>query len=392
MKSLNLSSSEDEASDSDDNNDEQSTSSQSSSEKIVSKPQSQEKLPPKPQHFELSIEKRDLNNVIHEGNDAKKNNFDEHEHVDEDDSMIEWEDGASIQSASSNDESSQQQTETQYKDVAVAASYASKIQNMQLKPLHLDVEDLEFHTNDDDDDEQTTKRQKSSSNAKRKPKARRKLTHLPESTVELLQSIHQTHLLSLSCRAILLSQACSNDTLLHLAHSLIPLDVLEQLIQSTTTTTSIYIPSIRQVQILCQWFFPFVNQALQQYRMIQYQNRALGAPITSTGTTRQRRSTRKRKHSSSINWTSTKPGHIEEGKGTSSQKLMYICHALSPPNHYQDHLPIQISMDVDSNDDKSTINDQKNHFTLLKEDLLSDLTPHEKSQLLISIARYVFLF
>jgi len=96
---------------------------------------------------------------------------------------------------------------------------------MQLKPLHLDVEDFEFHTNHDDDDdkdEQTTKCQKSTSNAKRKPKARRKLTHLPESTVELLQSILQIHRIWLSCRAILLSQACSDDNCIF-----IPLDEVE---------------------------------------------------------------------------------------------------------------------------------------------------------------------
>ena len=339
----------------------------------------------------------------------------ESENSSDSESNIEWEDGASIQSSDDDIDASSSLPKNQIEGNQVE-NHTSKILMMALKPLQFEIDtssDLNDYTNDNE-------------SKKKKNRSRKKLTDLHPSIVQLLESIQKSNLLALTCRAVFLSQSCSNNCLMHLAHSLIPSNIIDE--TKTSHETEILsnqgknvptsIPTIEQVQLLCNWYFSFINQALRRYQTIQNRNRALGAPSMSSLQSQRSRTrgsahrknnrnsnsnesrvrvpkSRKREHDAISSNKNKKNGRISshmqknmtyfgDGIGSSTIRLQYICHALSPP-HHEDHLPISIDEEILDNYYSD------NNIQYYKEDLLRQITPHDKAQILISIGRFVNL-
>jgi hypothetical protein len=107
----------------------------------------------------------------------------------------------------------------------------------------------------------------------KKLKARRsyRFDHLPPDMQVFLANLEKTHLLSLTSHAVHVSQFCSRDEVLHVAHSLIP----EPWLADDSTCAA---PTITELRDFCNWFFDLVNHTEQRRRETQWANRRAGAP------------------------------------------------------------------------------------------------------------------
>lgn len=86
---------------------------------------------------------------------------------------------------------------------------------------------------------------------------------IPVKVLKSLYSTRQSHLICLSLRSILLSKICSDNFLLHLAHSIIPQSVLDKILPNIDDSKKSTIcdsrktihPTIIQIQTLSKWYF-----------------------------------------------------------------------------------------------------------------------------------------
>jgi hypothetical protein len=174
---------------------------------------------------------------------------------------------------------------------------------------------------------------------KRKRAVRRRLYRfhsLPSNLQSLLLHIHQCHLLTLTSRAVQLSRCCSDWELMHVAHSLIPLD------ENSSET-----PTEAEVREFASWYFNLVNRTKERRRRAYAANLAAGAPVTKRG--RERHKKMKRALNYPYNLGVTLP-----------DRLLQVSSYLSSTN--DEHPP-------------------------LSEDI--DLSGQDKTQLLVAMIRYV---
>lgn len=177
--------------------------------------------------------------------EGDEGNDDEEE--EDDDDEIGWED------ADEDDDAPHETTESA--DSKLAANAVS----VPLKPVTVDWTK----------DSNQNKKKK----APKKLKARRsyRFDHLPPDMQVFLANLEKTHLLSLTSHAVHVSQFCSRDEVLHVAHSLIPEPWL-------TDDSSCAAPTITELRDFCNWFFDLVNHTEQRRRETRWANRRAGAP------------------------------------------------------------------------------------------------------------------
>jgi hypothetical protein len=101
---------------------------------------------------------------------------------------------------------------------------------------------------------------------------------LPSDLQSLLLHIQQCHLLTLTSRAVQLSRCCSDWELLHVAHSLIPLD------ENSSET-----PTEAEVREFATWYFNLVNRTTERRRRAYAANVSAGAPVTKRRRERQKK-------------------------------------------------------------------------------------------------------
>jgi hypothetical protein len=181
--------------------------------------------------------------------------------------------------------------------------------------------------------------------ASKKLKVRRsyRFEHLPPDMQVFLANLEKTHLLSLTSHAVHVSQFCSRDDVLHVAHSLIPEPWL-------TDNSSCTVPTITELRDFCNWFFNLVNHTEQRRRETQWANRRAGAP----------RRGKKRKGSNTNGATQLKDGSIR-------YHTLEYCSYLSR-----------------THDDNPQLLGEDSQYT--------SWTNPDKVQLLVSMARYVLNF
>ena len=169
--------------------------------------------------------------------------------------------------------------------------------------------------------------QQTSANTKKKKKrAGRRMYRfhsLPPHLQSLLVDIQRSHLLTLSSRAIQISQCCSNLEVLHVAYSLVP----------NQNSSHDQVPTEAEVREFVSWYTNLVNQVSQRRRRILAANEAAGAPTM--------RQSKKRKVS------------VDEHKLASIQPdhLLEVSSYLSPTNEAHHHLLMEEQMEL-SNQDK----------------------------------------
>ena len=146
---------------------------------------------------------------------------------------------------------------------------------------------------------------------------------LPPHLQSLLLDIQHSHLLTLSSRAIQISQCCSNSEVLHVAYSLVP----------NQNGSNDQVPTQAEVREFVSWYTSLVNQVTQRRRRIRAANEAAGAPTM--------RQSKKRKVS------------LDENRLASIQpdRLLEVSSYLSPTNEEHHHLLMQDPMEL-SNQDK----------------------------------------
>jgi xeroderma pigmentosum group C-complementing protein len=133
---------------------------------------------------------------------------------------------------------------------------------------------------------------------------------------QLLRNLHKAHALALSTRAVMISECCSNEDLLHLSHSLVSLEI----------SSSAKVPSLDQVKKLCTWYFNFVNRVDQRRRARLRSNAAAGA------TTRRKRDRKRTTAHGKSGQYYTPPPKVN-GHGTVTPLLlMQLCSYLSSLN------------------------------------------------------------
>ena len=160
---------------------------------------------------------------------------------------------------------------------------------------------------------------------------------LPPDLQSLLLHIQQSHLLTLTSRAVQLSRCCSERELLHVAHSLVPL-----------ADWPLDTPTEAQVRDFMSWYFDLVNRTEERRRRTYAANVAAGAPTSKRGVRRSKSAKR-----SPINGLGvTKPDRL-------FRVSSYLSH---------------------TNDD---------HPQLIESDDEIELNNQDKTQLLISMVRYV---
>jgi hypothetical protein len=115
-------------------------------------------------------------------------------------------------------------------------------------------------------------------NKKGKQKTRRKyrFDRLPPEMKQLLTNLERTHLLSLTSHSLYVSKSCSEDELLHMAHSIVPEHLYSFRSSCSGSITSV--PSEQTVQQFCVWYFDLVNKTQERLWRTQRANRAAGAP------------------------------------------------------------------------------------------------------------------
>ena len=246
--------------------------------------------------------------------EGDEGNNDEEE--EEEDDGIGWED------ADEDDDAPQETTETA--DSKLAANSV----RVPLKPITVDWT-KDFNQN---------KKKKTS----KKLKARRsyRFEHLPPDMQVFLANLEKAHLLSLTSHAVHVSQFCSRDEVLHVAHSLIPEPWL-------TGHSSCTAPTITELRNFCDSFFDLVNHAEQRRRETQWANRRAGAP----------RRGKKRKEANMTAASQLQDGSIRN-------RTLEYCSYLSR-----------------THDEDPQLLGQDSQYT--------SWTNHDKVQLLVSIARYV---
>jgi hypothetical protein len=155
-----------------------------------------------------------------------ENNEEEDE---EEDDGIDWED------AGDNDETGENSGTKLATDTTVA----------QLKPVTLNMNEPENHQK-----KESTKRRK---------KAKRKYIyeHLPPDMQSFLLQLERAHLLSATGHALFASKYCSDDVVLNVAHSLIPLAWSADEIDASSSAPA---PTVHDLANFCNFFFSLVNQ------------------------------------------------------------------------------------------------------------------------------------
>jgi len=209
---------------------------------------------------------------------------------------------------------------------------------------------------------------------KRRKRRLNKIQNLPPQLANLVLNIHRSHMLALSGRAIYVSNCCSNDELMHLAHSLIPAEIMDSCFSCTQTNEPI-VPSEVQVRQVLAWFFDLVHDVSQRRRRIRDNNAALGAPQQQQP--RQRVATRGRRGRGDSRggnrgrWGATRntqndETYINEGVGsTDERRLMALLQYLSP-----------------TNDEDPAFDDEEQRNTIG-----GAATSHEKTEILILVLR-----
>ncbi|GKY93757.1 hypothetical protein MPSEU_000342800 [Mayamaea pseudoterrestris] len=139
-----------------------------------------------------------------------------------------------------------------------------------------------------------------------------RIESLPQHMQSLLRDLHQTNLLACASRACYLSNICSDDDVLAIAHSLLP---------PCWIVTSIVTPSVSQVKRLVGWFHDRIHHVMEVRRRRMRENAARG---TTTRATRQQRQSKRRtlKVTPDLEL-------VDGGEETSLRKLLDYCHFLS---------------------------------------------------------------
>ena len=212
---------------------------------------------------------------------------------------------------------------------------------------------------------------------KRRKKSRKlnKIQGLPPHMLRLVQSIHRAHMLCLSSRAMFISSLCSDDELKHLAHSLLPADLLDvtQSSSKVGNPNDPIIPSEDIVRQVLAWFFELVNNVEIRRRRIREEHAAMGAPQQhrgrgggSRGGSRGRGGRRGSNSAKKSHYGNRSSSSAREGAGcTDHHRLANLLQYYSPTNDF----------DPDFIDDE-------------QRDAIGGLaTPHEKAQLLVLLTR-----
>jgi hypothetical protein len=243
----------------------------------------------------------------------------------DDDDEVNWED------AEDNDEGNNDDNEEPVEDSKLATDPLLAA----LKPVTVD-----WNQKSQANDKNKSKR------SKNKSRKMYRFDHLPPDLQAFLASLQKTHLLSLTSHALFVSNACSDDELLHLAHSLIP----EQwTLSSEMNQTRAAVPTELEVRTFCTWFFDVVNHTEERRRRTRQANRRAGAP-------RGRNQHSKRKSKGSV------PLVMDDH--SIPDRLIKYCSYLSRTNN-DDQQPLE--------DDDATL-----HF---------QWASHDKTQLLVTMAR-----
>jgi hypothetical protein len=170
---------------------------------------------------------------------------------DDDDDEIDWEDAA---------------TEHGDQDVPIGAKLASDNHPTvaTLKPVTVDWN--QTPANDKDKNKK----------GKQKMRGKYRFDRLPPEMKQLLTDLERTHLLSLTSHTLYVSKSCSEDELLHMAHSIVPEHLYSRPSSSSGSSTSV--PSEATVNQFCAWYFELVNKTQERLWRTQRANRAAGAP------------------------------------------------------------------------------------------------------------------
>jgi len=287
----------------------------------------------------------------------------EEEEEEDDDDGIDWEDaeddgevgddlsakadGAAAASAST-------------KVSASAAAASSSKRKMPTQGIIIDfgsagADEKKVDGDDDGDGEKAAKRRR------KKIRKLNKIQGLPPHMVLLVQSIHRSHMLCLSSRAVFISSLCSDDELLNLAHSLLPTDLVGNPMDPI-------LPSEDTVRSVLAWFFELVNDVELRRRRIREENAAMGAPRQrGRGDGRGRGRSSRRRGSNGA-----RRGH---GNGFSSTHEGPGC----TDHHRLANLLQYYSSANDS--DPGVIGEEQ------KDAIGGEATPHEKTQLLVLVTR-----
>lgn len=125
-----------------------------------------------------------------------------------------------------------------------------------------------------------SKRQENSAEKKpaRKRKRRNKfrVQSLPRDLQDFLWNLNRSHLLSLTSSAVFVSEQCSTDEVLALAHSLVPIRYAMQ--KEMIADGSFLAPTVAELQQFLRWYFNLVHDVTFRRRQQEQRNRAAGAP------------------------------------------------------------------------------------------------------------------
>ena len=225
---------------------------------------------------------------------------------------------------------------------------------------------IDFGSGDDGDEKKEGGDEDGRQAAKKRRKKGRKLNKiqgLPTHMVRLVQSIHRSHMLCLSSRAMFISSLCSDEELLHLAHSLLPAD----LVALAPNVGDPIIPSEDVVRRVLAWFFELVNDAGSRRRRIREGNAAMGAPRQQRGRGGGGGRGRGRRGGTGAKKSyGNRSSSAHEGAGcTDPNRIANLLQYYSPTNDNDPDFVDEVQRDI----------------------IGGVATPHEKSQLLVLVTR-----
>ena len=309
--------------------------------------------------------------------DQKGSDGDDEEGEDDDDE-IDWEDAEDDQGQDGDDSSAKADGAAAAASAASTPSASAATTTSSFKrKMPMQGITIDFGSGDGDEKKDDDDNDDNDDGLKKRRKKTRKLNKiqgLPPHMLRLVQNIHRSHMLCLSSRAMFISSLCSDDELLHLAHSLIPGDLVDMTHASSKigNPNDPIVPSEDIVRQVLAWFFELVNDVESRRRRIRQENAAMGAPQQQRGRGGSRGGGRGRGGRRGSNGAMKSHGNSRsssstyEGAGCADQKrLANLLQYYSPTN----------DSDPDFIDEE-----QRNAVGGLA-------TPHEKAQLLVLVCR-----
>jgi hypothetical protein len=154
-----------------------------------------------------------------------------HEQNDDEEEEIDWEDGHDGE-----------QMDEAGNSVGNEKLAADKVHQMQLKPVTLDW------------NESSSQKKKKTNKRKRVARRSYRFEHLPWDLQRFLTNLQKSHLLCLTGHAIRASGYCSEEDILHLSHSLIPLAWMSDKHEKKQA------PTVEDLGHFCHFFFSLVRR------------------------------------------------------------------------------------------------------------------------------------